>query len=205
MFLCDIGNTSYHFFKNGIDFKEDTLNFNPLAIKEKIFYICVNADVHNILKHLDNWINLASYIDMQKYYDTMGIDRIVACETISDGIIVDVGSAITVDVVKSDVFEGGFIYPGLKAMGETYKNISPALSFSFNFECDLDIMPKNSQDAISYGYLKTLKSEVLSHKMDIFLTGGDAKIFAKVFPSAKVDEMLLFNGMKKIIKKAQLC
>ncbi len=205
MFLCDIGNTSYHFLKDDLDFKEVALSFDPSTIKEKIFYICVNRDVQKVLNSLDNWINLASYIDMQKYYKTMGIDRIIACGAINDGIIVDAGSAITVDLVKKGEFVGGFIYPGLKAMNETYKNISPALSFSFNFECDLDIMPKNSQDAISYGYLKTLKGEVVSHNMDIFLTGGDAKIFAKIFPSAKVDEMLIFDGMKKIMKKAQLC
>ena len=34
---------------------------------------------------------------------------------------------------------------------------------------------------------------------------SDAKAFAKLFPHAKVDEKLLFRGMKKIIKKANLC
>lgn len=90
-------------------------------------------------------------------------------------------------------------------MEQTYKNISLALEYSFNFELDLDKMPKNSQDAISYGYLKTLYCEVTSHKMDIFLTGGDAKKFAKIFPHARVDERLIFKGMKKIMKKADLC
>jgi type III pantothenate kinase len=41
--------------------------------------------------------------------------------------------------------------------------------------------------------------------MKIFLTGGDAKKFAQIFPHAKVDEGLIFKGMKKIIKKADLC
>ena len=135
----------------------------------------------------------------------MGIDRIVACESIIDGLIIDAGSAITVDVVKGGVFEGGFIYPGVNAMAQTYKNISIALDYSFNFELDLGKMPKNSQDAISYGYLKTLYSEVMSHNIDIFLTGGDANKFAKIFPDAKVDDKLIFSGMKKIMKRAQLC
>jgi type III pantothenate kinase len=90
-------------------------------------------------------------------------------------------------------------------MQETYTNISSRLDYSFNFECDLDIMPKNSQDAISYGFLKTLYSEVISHKMDVVLTGGDAIEFQNVFKNAKVKEDLIFSGMKKIIKKADLC
>jgi type III pantothenate kinase len=90
-------------------------------------------------------------------------------------------------------------------MSETYSNISPALEYSFNFECDFAIMPKNSQDAISYGFLKTLYCEVISHNLPIILTGGDALEFKKVFKDATVDEMLLFNAMKKIIKKAHIC
>ena len=205
MILCDIGNSSYHFLSDEVDYKENTNTFNPSSVKDEVFYICVNPKISIILKNLDNWIDLSLYIDMKDYYKTMGIDRVVACEAIDEGIVIDAGSAITVDVVKKGVFDGGFIYPGLKAMGETYKNISSALDYSFNFELDLGKMPKNSVDAISYGYLKTLYSEVISHHMDIFLTGGDAKEFAKIFPDAKIDEMLIFTGMKKIMKKANLC
>ena len=200
MLLCDIGNTSYHFLDGELSFKKSVASFNPLKMKETIYYISVNQKVSNELKDLANWINLADYIDMKFYYDTMGIDRIVASLTVENGIIIDAGSAITVDVVKNGRFEGGFIYPGVVAMQKSYENISPALAYSFNFDLSLNKLPKNSQDAISYGYLKTLYSEVISHKMPIILTGGDAKLFKKIFKDAKVDEELIFKGMKKIIK-----
>ncbi len=203
MLLCDIGNTSFHFFDGKDDYKKSVDSFESSAIKEDVFYICVNPQLKEVLKLLKNWIDLSQYIDMSKYYKTMGVDRVFACEAISDGIIIDAGSAVTVDIVKNGVYEGGFIYPGIKAMSETYKNISSALDYSFNFECDLDIMPKNSQDSISYGYLKALYSEVMSHNMQIYLTGGDAKEFAKIFPDAKIDERLIFKGMKKIINNTK--
>ncbi|MBA3025072.1 MAG: type III pantothenate kinase [Sulfurimonas sp.] len=205
MLLCDIGNTSYHFLQNEEEYKKDAKTFDPSSIKEKVFYICVNPAVKLLLEKLDNWINIAAFIDMRNYYETMGIDRIVACEYIHDGVIVDVGSAITVDLVKAGLFEGGFIYPGIKAMSQTYKNISSALDYAFNFELDLGKMPKNSADALSYGYIKTLVCEVNSLGLEVHLTGGDAKKFAKVFPNAKVDERLIFKSMKQIIKKAKLC
>lgn len=200
MLLCDIGNTSYHFLDGETDYKKDRLSFDPSTIKEEIHYICVNPKVKTILKDLPNWIDLSTKLDMSKYYETMGVDRMVASEAIENGIIIDAGSAITVDVIKDGIFEGGFIYPGLNAMRETYKNISSALDYPFNFDLDLNTLAKNSTDAISYGYLKTLYCEVISHDMNIILTGGDAKEFAKIFSDAKVDESLIFKGMKKLLQ-----
>ena len=205
MLLCDIGNSTYHFLDKDKEYKKDVKLFDPSTMKEKIFYICVNPHVKEVLKQLKNWIDLSLYADMRNYYETMGVDRIMACEAIKNGVIVDAGSAVTVDIVKEGRFEGGFIYPGARAMSEAYKNISSALEYSFNFEVDLDKMPKNSRDAISYGYLKLLQSEVKSYNMDIYLTGGDASSFAKIFPHSHVDEMLIFKGMKNIMKKANLC
>ncbi len=199
MLLCDIGNTSLHFFDGKNDYKKDVEHFDSLSITEDVYYICVNSKLKEVLKLLKNWIDLSLHVEMAKYYETMGIDRIMAVEAVSDGIIVDAGSAVTVDVVKDGKYEGGFIYPGKKVMAQTYKNISSALDYPFNFECDLQTMPKNSQDSISYGYLKILYSEVMSHKMDIILTGGDALEFAKIFPEARVDKQLIFKGMQKII------
>ena len=199
MLLCDIGNTSYHFLDGDNDYKESVGSFDPQSISENIFYICVNHKLKKSLQKLDNWIDLSKKIDMTFYYETMGIDRIVACEAIENGIIIDAGSAITVDVVKDGVFSGGFIYPGVGAMNKTYADISSALEYSFNFDIDLEKLPKNSQDAISYGYLKTLYSEVISHDMQIYLTGGDAQQFAKIFKNSYIDERLIFNGMKKYI------
>ncbi len=203
MLLCDIGNTSYHFLSDDNDYKESVTAFTPSSITQKVYYICVNSFVQQKLDILDNWINLKPHVDMSNYYETMGIDRIFACEAIQNGVIVDAGSAITVDVVKNGIFQGGFIYPGINAMSQTYENISSALAYPFNFELDLNKLPKNSVDAISYGYLKTLYSEVISHHMDIFLTGGDAYKLSSIFKDATIDETLLFKGMKKIISNSQ--
>jgi hypothetical protein len=41
--------------------------------------------------------------------------------------------------------------------------------------------------------------------MEIILTGGDALEFALIFKDAKVDKQLVFNGMKIIINKANIC
>jgi len=201
MLLCDIGNTSYHFLDKERDFKESVATFDPSSVKQKVYFISVNGEVSKKLASLENWIDLSVFVDKSKYYESMGIDRVVATMGVKNALVVDAGSAITVDMVKNGVFCGGFIYPGVNAMQKTYANISPALAYSFNFECDLDIMPKNSQDAISYGYLKTLYLELISHNLPIILTGGDASKLKKIFRDAKIDAQLIFNSMKKIIKE----
>jgi type III pantothenate kinase len=205
LLLCDVGNTSYHIFDGEKTYKKNVLDFNPQSIAQTIYYISVNTIVSKKLKKLDNWINVAPYINQTQYYETMGIDRICAVEAVKSAVVLDAGSAITVDVIKNTIFEGGFIYPGVDAMQKTYENISSTLKYSFNFDLDLDIMPKNSQDAISYGFLKTLYNEVTSYKLPIILTGGNAEQLQKIFKEATVDETLIFKGMQEIIKKAKLC
>lgn len=205
MLLCDIGNTSYHFYEDGRAYKESTLDFNPATLTQKIYYICVNAEVNKKLQKLQNWIDISSFVDKTKYYESMGIDRIFAVEAVAHGVVIDAGSAITVDVIRNGLFEGGYISAGVGAIEQTYKNISSALAYSINFECDFAIMPKNSRDAISYGFLKGLYLEVESHKLPILLTGGDAQKLKQIFPDAQVNEMLLFEAMQKIIKKANIC
>jgi len=198
--LCDIGNTSYHFLDGDKESKVAAEGFDPASVGEEVWYISVNPAADQRVAGLVNWHDLRHFIDWDAYYPTMGVDRIMACEAIDEGLIIDAGSAITVDLVSGGRFAGGFIYPGLEAMRACYRNISPRLDYSLNFELDLDKMPKNSRDAISYGVLRTLYSEVMRHNKKIYLTGGDAKALAKIFPDALVDERLLFRGMKKMME-----
>lgn len=200
MLLCDVGNTTFHFSDGDKEYKESVKTFDPSSIKEFVYYICVEPNIKKTLKEFQNWIDLSENVDMGKYYPTMGIDRIVACEAVEEGVIVDAGSAITVDVKKGGMFEGGFIYPGSRAMNFTYKNISSALDYEFNYSLDTAKLPKDSQDAISYGYLKLLYSEVTSYNLPIILTGGDAHLFKKLFTDAQIEASLIFDGMNKLIE-----
>lgn len=199
MLLCDIGNTTYHFFNGKKSYKEKVTTFNPKKITQQVYYICVNTKVLKNLEKLPNWINIEQYIDKTNFYKTMGIDRIVASLSITNGIIIDIGSAITVDVIKNGNFQGGFIYPGIFAMNKCFKSISTTLDYNFNFSIDINTLPKNSQDSISYGYIKGLYLEINSYNLPIILTGGDSAKFQYIFKNAIIDEMLIFKGLKKII------
>lgn len=205
MILCDIGNTTFDFYRNGVKEKIFIDAYEIEKSDEKIFYICVNEKVSQRLKEFPNWVDLKSFVEMKNYYDTMGIDRIAGCEAVRSGVIIDAGSAITVDVVKNGVFQGGYICLGLHVSHKAYTEISPRLDYSYNFEIDLDKIPKNSGDALTYGQLGLLYRDVMSHGLPVYLTGGDAVKLKKLFKNAILDDELLFKGMKKIMKKANLC
>lgn len=205
MILCDIGNTTIDWERDGEHSKQSVESFDPSLYSEKIYYICVNTKLLSQIGSLDNWIDVASYIGWEKYYSTMGIDRIMVCEAINNGVIVDAGSAVTVDVMRDGRYEGGFIALGLRSVQEAYAKLSPALAWSFNFEVDLTIMAKNTPDAITIGYLAPLIDKIKSLGSPIIVTGGDSNTFTLFLDDAIVDNHLVFKGMKKLIEKGKLC
>ena len=197
--FCDIGNTNFSFSDGK---KVSVEHFDISSIEETVYYISVNHYWEKRLEMQENWTNLRSLIDFKKYYETMGIDRIMCCEAVDNALIVDAGSAITVDLVKDARHEGGYIYPGLAALQKCYKDISPRLEVSFNFEIDLAKMPKNTEDALSYGAIAPLVSHIrlLSESLPVIITGGDAEKLNPFIPDATIDQELVFKGMKKIIQ-----
>jgi type III pantothenate kinase len=205
MTLCDIGNTSVDLFCNGKRIKFSVDDFDPASIKDELYFISVNSVIDECIQHYTNWCNLRKCVDWGKYYPTMGIDRIMVCEAVYDGVIIDAGSAITVDVMRSGVYQGGFISLGLRAAQEAYGRLSPALDMSFNFEVDLAKMAKNTPDALTIGFLAPLVEKIERLGKPIYLTGGDAMRLSRFFNEAVVDEDLIFKGMKKLIEKGVKC
>ena len=198
--LCDIGNTTFSFSDGKKAFVDD---FDISSIKEKVYYISVNQYWEKRLSMQENWINLRSFVDFKKYYKSMGIDRVMACEAVQDAVVIDAGSAITVDVIKRGTHQGGYIYPGLAALAKCFKDISPALEVSFNFDIDLDKMPKNTEDALTYGAIAPLLSNIreISKDLPVYLTGGDAERFKPFIPDSTVSQDLVFKGMKKVLEE----
>ena len=202
MKLFDIGNSRVHQYLDSKIEHFPAEKFNYENIKEKVFYISVNEIISKHLKSLPNWIDLSKNVTL--FYETIGIDRQVSCLAERDAVIIDAGSAITVDVMENGNYMGGYILPGLRAMQKTYADISPALDNSFNFELSLDKMPTNTRDSISFGYLGTFVTHVNSLNKKIILTGGDAQTLKLLFKNAVLDETLVFRGMEKIIQEKNL-
>jgi len=210
MILCDIGNTTYHFKTKNSDFKigvNETLT-KVKSLKKQIYFISVNKKAtKKLLKNFPNAINISKFINFKTSYQGMGIDRQIVCKYIQNGIIVDIGSAITVDIMKNGKHQGGFILPGIGAYKRIYPNISKKLAFKFDTDINLDKIPLITNDAINYSILNSIiapiKNIYKKYKTPIYFTGEDSKLLLSYFEDIpyKYKKNLIFNSMKKVIHK----
>ncbi len=201
MLICDIGNTTLHFKEGSHTFKVAHALFDAKDYQdETVYYICVQPDLKKELSDYPNWIDISTWVVLEGSYPTLGIDRKLAAWYLEEGVVVDAGSAITVDCMKASTYQGGFIYPGFPAMQKAFADISDALDYSINFELSLDTMPLTSQDAISYGALVPLIEHIknLAQGKRLVITGGDANKLMPFF-NAELQEHFLFDAMQKLI------
>jgi len=203
MLLADIGNTNFHIY-NG---KEVIHLSHKEAIKryrnKKLLYICVNANLSKKLSKVKKWKDIGSKLSIQDEYPTMGVDRKALALSKKNGIFIDAGSAITVDVVEDGTYQGGFILPGINAYLKSYADISSALRIELNRKISLNKLPKTTKDAISYGIIASIKALISNHKhhTKLYFCGGDGEFLSTFFKNSIYDERLLFKGMKKGLKR----
>ena len=203
MILCDVGNS---YAKLYIDKNILRLNIEELEKfkNEKVFFINVNERAKQLLAGFSRWIDLAPYVRLQTEYEGLGIDRKVACLGIKDGVVIDAGSAVTVDIMQNGIHQGGFIYPGKKALRNAFITISPLLKQEI-VPCNEHRLPLNTQEAIGCGYYRPLVALVESFELPVFVTGGDGRAFVKLFTNAIYDESLIFKSMETIVQRNNLC
>lgn len=202
MILCDIGNTNATFFDGKKIWNLSIDEFNTYEPKEKIYYINVNEKVAQKLSN-PLFINIEPYIKLNSTYIGLGVDRAAACYAINNGLIVDAGSAITLDLMANGCHIGGFIMPGITTTLSSLKNISPRLDIPLNSQVDLECLPQRTQDAISYGVIKPIVNLIndFASGKSIYFTGGDGEFLSRFFSQSLYDRMLIFRGMQRAINE----
>lgn len=203
MILCDIGNSSFHFFDTdkSIDFKVFDENL-PVFEQTPIYFISVNAvKTALFLKHHPTAINLEPFVSLDTQYKGMGIDRQVICYQKSNCIIVDAGSAITVDILDT-CHQGGFILPGIGAYLQCYAKISPKLIVQFEKNTNLAKIPSCTQEAINYAILQSIILPIreVCGTQTIYFSGGDGEFLASFFENGIYNKNMIFDAMIQIIK-----
>ncbi len=207
MLLADIGNTHFHIYNGSevehLSYEEATAKYS----KADLCYISVKQHLDSTIENIATWKNISSQITLEGAYETMGVDRRALCLSHENGMFVDAGSAITVDIMEAGKYVGGFIFPGLKAMLQAYASISPVLETTLNETISLDQLPATTKDGISYGIIASIKALIDKHSegKKLYFTGGDGKLLSSFFEEATYDEMLVFNGMRKVMKESEIC
>ncbi|RDU64935.1 pantothenate kinase [Helicobacter didelphidarum] len=204
--LCDIGNSFLHFYYSGRIWREKPNEISAKKPHIPIYYISVNLNYEKkLLDSHKKCINLEPYVDINTSYTGLGIDRKVACKAISNGIIIDAGSAITIDIVENNVHLGGYILPGISSYQDFYRQISYALDVNLDLSVNLYMPPKNTKEAVSFGILKSILLMIkhTSQTKKLYFTGGDGKFFAKFFENSIFDNTLVFKGMQQTLKEIE--
>ena len=203
MILCDIGNSDAKILENT---KFSSLNFEEFTAfesDEKVFYINVNHSLKRTVAQKPNFINLEPYFRFDTIYQGLGVDRIAACYIIDEGVVVDAGSAITIDVMSNSMHLGGFILPGIASFRKAYAEISPILKCELNTQIYLDTLPQRTIDAVSYGTFKSIYLLIkdAAYNKNLYFTGGDGRFLERFFDRAIFDKLLVFRGMQKVIEQ----
>lgn len=204
MILCDIGNTFFHFYQSGKIWKEPVSGAIKTESTDEVFYISVNEKAsRKLVAKFPSAIDIESIIKIDTAYRGLGVDRAAVCLAVSDGVIIDAGSAITVDVMQNGTHLGGYILPGFSAYEKCYSGISQKLDVDINMNVSIQSLPQNTVDAVSYAIIKSISlmlRDTVKTK-PVFLLGGDGKYLSKYFENSIYDASLIFKGMMRAIEK----
>jgi len=196
--LADIGNSYFHLFDGQ---KVEHLHVDEAIEKYKnntIHYISVNRKKSKEIADMKVWREISNTISIEGEYETMGIDRKALCLSHNEGLFVDAGSAITIDVVENGIYKGGILLPGIKAYLKSYASISDALDVKLNKSVALDKPHTTTKEQISYGIIASIKALIEKHGSNkkLYFTGGDGEFLSTFFDNAIYDETLVFRGMQ---------
>ena len=128
---------------------------------------------------------------------TLGVDRLAAAVGVVDMgydncLIVDFGTAITIDLVENGIFRGGNISPGVRTRFRALHDYTQRLP-----ECNPteEVLPlgRTTSQAIEQGVMQGIVNEIEGYisafmrknaKITLIFTGGDAKFFVNRIKNA---------------------
>jgi type III pantothenate kinase len=152
----------------------------------------------------------AGVINGYKHPEQLGVDRWLAilagfAQVKHAVVVVDLGSALTVDLVTTrGEHLGGYIGPGLAAMRNTLLGNTQKVTLT-DVPAAMRAAPGRSTDAavaaalstMVIGLIKEAVKELAAHGEDpaLVLTGGDAELLQPFFPSALIIFELVLDGL----------
>lgn len=198
-------------FKASVDF--DVIISDVANIELKSF-IPINENKNTII-NIKDFIQEKTFLDMPLHYTTtIGADRVAEAyycfhHFTENTLLIDAGTFVTVDLITPEGFQGGYIYPGLELMLESFqrgKNL-PALTTKdfLSYLENHSTLPHSTNEAI-LGSLKMTYQALAEHPMfknaKVILTGGSAEQFMKIFDTATIDKELNFKSLLFIYQQA---
>ena len=180
------------------------------------------AVVSVVARHVDRVLHVtqATQMPIDVEYDTpqtLGVDRVAVAVGVKqlygcgDALIIDMGSAITFDLLEGGVFRGGNISPGvamrLRALHE-YTASLPLCEASADFSTER--LGRSTREAVTEGVMRGVLHEIEGYvtsflaekqKIRIIFSGGDAKYFVNRIKNAIfAGRMVMYIGLNTILE-----
>lgn len=232
MILVEIGNTSVKAVRENSGqriplFKVPSNNIDELSRQlsllhdgEELLLSSVRKDLTSIILELEKQLSIFAFqhnnlgkitLDYETP-ETLGIDRVLACaggvrHMESDVVVVDAGTACTVDMMTKDyIFKGGVILPGLPMLKYSMKALTPELPET-DFSLPAQFPGKTTRDAIRIGvnggFIHSISRFIEEYvkkfeNVQILITGGDGRyVHEKLHAqfNCRYHENLVFDGM----------
>lgn len=234
--IIDIGNNSakYYLFKGNsvlLHGRKECSSFHfvqELANTHNVENIIVSSviDIDKVQKDIiDNsaqhviWLDKNTPIPIETDYrtpETLGSDRLAAAiGAFSEApghniLIIDAGSAITIDFIDSKgIFRGGNISPGIKMRLRALHNFTARLPF-VDKDGETPAIGYDTKTAIRSGVIHGICHEIdgyikeFKHNFPdllVFLTGGDEKtLINKIKSDIFADRFLVAKGLNQILE-----
>ena len=147
--------------------------------------------------------------------ETLGVDRLAAAVAAvevmgcRDCLVVDFGTAITIDLVEEGIYRGGNISPGVRTRFRALHDYTGRLPECSATDEVVEYGTSTSQ-AIEQGVMQGITYEIegyISHfsaqnvKISLIFTGGDAKYFVKRIKNAIFAKCeLVICGLNRILE-----
>lgn len=149
--------------------------------------------------------------------DSLGADRwacLIAVRSLSTSpaIVIDCGTAVTVDALSADgLFEGGVIFPGISLATHS---LDQADNLSVPGNVTPSVFAQSTEQAMYSGVLFSIASGIdgivmqmrksLGYSVNVYLCGGDADILAGMLEHNAIREPdLVLKGLKIIADGAK--
>lgn len=195
---------------------------NNIGLETVIVLSSVRTEITDLFRSYSNKFSLYPITnDLLTRYDldyktpkTLGMDRFLACLganslTGKSTIVVDAGTAVTVDLMTADrIYRGGVIMPGLATFHSAMEENLPQLP-TVDRTLPKSFPGLSTDECLQWGingaYISSVESFINrflefpgTHK--IFISGGDAEYLHEYLENKyplKLRKWLVFDGMKE--------
>lgn len=222
-----VANPESSFFEE-IDFLPDEVYFCAVSSAKQIERIksAIHQQWGTIAIQLSSQENCCGLTNGYDDFHLLGDDRWMALLGASQltkepFIVVDIGTAITVDAVIEGKHQGGFIVPGIRSLRSSLAKDTADLSLFLEptnleepAEVSLSGLATNTEAGILGGTLYMVASFVnqvihdinlqMQTECKVFLTGGDAALLQKLVDvSSDLESDLVLQGMYELVESVK--